>query len=101
MTRSSVYYRRKAASVEDMFLIGETDRQYLETPFYGSRRMQAWLDRCGVRVSRKRMQRLMRVMELRAIYRKPGASRPDPWGKSLPVPFEEGQDHPPQPGVGG
>ena len=44
VTRSSVYYRRKAASVEDMFLIGETDRQYLETPFYGSRRMQAWLD---------------------------------------------------------
>ena len=46
----------------------EMDRQYLETPFYGSRRMKAWLDRQGIPVSRKRAQRLMRVMGLRAIY---------------------------------
>ena len=34
--------------------MGEMDRQYLETPFYGSRRMKAWLDRQGMPVSRKR-----------------------------------------------
>ena len=55
-TRSSVYYRPKAASEEDLFLMGEIDRQYLETPFYGSRRMKVWLERRGVRVSRKRIQ---------------------------------------------
>ena len=46
--------------------------------------MKAWLERRGVRVSRKRVQRLMRVMGLRAIYRKPGASRPTPGAKVYP-----------------
>ena len=58
--------------------MGEIDRQYLETPFYGSRRMKAWLERRGVRVSRKRVQRLMRAMGLRAIYRRPSTSRRSP-----------------------
>ena len=101
VTCSSIYYCPKMASEADLFLMGDIDQQYLETPFYGSRRMKAWQEKRGVRVNRKRVQRLMRVMELRSIYRKPGASRPDPWGQSLPVPFEEGQDHPAQPGVGG
>ena len=75
---SSIYYRPKAASAEDLSLMGEIDRQYLETPFYGSRRMKAWLGRRGVRVSRKRVQRLMRAMGLRAIYRRPSTSRRSP-----------------------
>ena len=51
------------------------DRQYLDTPFYGSRRMKVWLAREGRCVSRKR---LMRIMGLRAIYRSPRTSRPAP-----------------------
>ena len=58
--------------------MGEIDRQYLETPFYGSRRMKAWLDRRGMRISRKRVQRLMRAMGLRDIYRRPSTSRRSP-----------------------
>ena len=49
----------------------ELVRQNLETPFYGSRRMRASLERQGMPVSRKRVRRLMRVMGLRAIYRRP------------------------------
>ena len=78
VSRSSIYYRPRAASEEDLYLVGEIDRQYLETPFYGSRRMKAWLERRGVRVSRKRVQRLMRAMGLRAIYRRPSISRRSP-----------------------
>ena len=78
VSRSSVYYRPRAASQEDLSLMGEIDRQYLETPFYGSRRMKAWLEWRGVRVSRKRVQRLMRAMGLRAIYRRPSTSRRSP-----------------------
>ena len=78
VSRSSLNYRPKAASAEDLSLMGEIDRQYLETPFFGSRRMKAWLERRGVRVSRKRVQRLMRAMGLRAIYRRPGTSRRAP-----------------------
>ena len=47
VSRSSLYYRPRAASEEDLSLMGEIDRQYLETPFYGSRRMRAWLERRG------------------------------------------------------
>ena len=78
ISRSSVYYRSRAASQEDLSLMGEIDRQYLETPFFGSRRMKAWLERWGIGVSRKRVQRLMRAMGLRAICRRPSASRKSP-----------------------
>ena len=50
-------------------LMGLIDRQYTDCPFYGSRRMAAWLSReHGYEVNRKRVQRLMRVMGLEAIY---------------------------------
>ena len=78
VSRSSLYYRPRAISAEDLSLMGEMDRQYLETPFYGSRRMKAWLGRRGIHVSRKRVQRLMRAMGLRAIYRRPSTSRRSP-----------------------
>ena len=55
VSRSSLYYRPKAVSEEDLSLMGEIDRQYLETPFYGSRRMKAWLEKRGIQVSRKRV----------------------------------------------
>ena len=78
MSRSSLYYRPRGASAEDLSLTGESDRQYLETPFFGSRRMKAWLERRGMPVSRKRVQRLMPAMGLRAIYRRPSTSRRAP-----------------------
>ena len=84
VSRSSLYYRPKAVSEEDLSLKGEIDRQYLETPFYGSRRMKAWLERRGTQVSRKRVQRLMRVMRLRAICRRSGTSRPAPERRVYP-----------------
>ena len=87
VSRSSLYYRPKEASEADLSLMGEMDRQRLETPFYGSRRMKAWLDRQGIPVSRKRAQRLMRVMGLRAIYRRPGASQPEPGHRVYPYPL--------------
>ena len=43
------------------------DRQYLARPFYGSRRITAWLNSQGHTVNRKRVQRLMRLMGLVAI----------------------------------
>ena len=46
--------------------------------------MKAWLDRHGMPVSRKPVQRLMRVMGLRAIYRKPKTSQPAPEHRVYP-----------------
>ena len=84
VSRSSLNYRAKGASEADLSLMREMDRQYLETPFYGSRRMRTWLDRQGIPVSRKRVQRLMRVMGLRAIYLKPKTSQPAPEHRVYP-----------------
>ena len=50
------------------------DEQYTARPFYGSRRMAVWLGQQGEDVNRKRVQRLMRVMGLEAIYPKPRLS---------------------------
>ena len=60
------------------------DRQYLKTPFYGSRRMKAWLRLQGHLVSRNRVRRLMRLMGLEAIYRRPNTSKPAPGHKVYP-----------------
>jgi putative transposase len=51
------------------------DQQYLETPFYGSRRMSVVLRQNGYAVNRKRVQRLMRQMGIEAIYPKPRLSQ--------------------------
>jgi putative transposase len=54
------------------------DRQYLARPFYGSRRMAAWLATQGHTVNRKRVQRLMRLMGLVAIHQRPSTSKAAP-----------------------
>ena len=100
VSRSSIYYRPRAASAEDLYLMGEIDRQYLETPFFGSRRMKAWLDRRGMPVSRKQVQRLMHAMGLWAIYRRPSTSRRSSGTPGLSLPAAECENHPAQPGVG-
>ncbi len=47
------------------------DEQFLKTPFYGSRRMTASLERTGETVNRKRVQRLMALMGLEALFPRP------------------------------
>ena len=84
VSRSSMCYRPRAASAKDLSLMGEIDRQYLETPFYRSRRMKAWLER---RVSRKRVRRLMCAMGLRAIYRRASTSHRSPEHPVYPYPL--------------
>jgi putative transposase len=70
-----VYYR-PAGAADDLRLMRLIDEQYTACPFYGSRRMTAWLVRRGEAVNRKRVQRLLRVMGLEAIYPKPRLSAP-------------------------
>ena len=43
ISRGSVYYQPTPTRTEDLELMSLMDRQYLKTPFYGSRRMKAWL----------------------------------------------------------
>jgi putative transposase len=71
LNRSTWYYEPAAETAANLALMRRIDEQYLRTPFYGSRRMTAWLQREGEEVNRKRVRRLMRRMGLEAIYPKP------------------------------
>ncbi len=85
INRSTLYYRSRGIKPDDLKLMRLIDEQYLKTPFYGSRSMAKHLRRLlKRRINRKRIQRLMRLMGLEAIYPKPKTSRPHPNHKVYP-----------------
>jgi len=84
INRSGLYYQPRGISKEDLALMKLIDRQYLVTPFYGARKIAAWLKGQGYSVNRKRIRRLMCMMGLRAIYRRPRTSQPAPGHKIYP-----------------
>jgi putative transposase len=71
LNRSSYYLLPATESEENLRLMRLIDEQYLKTPFYGTRRMTASLQRVGEAVNRKRVQRLMALMGLEALFPKP------------------------------
>src|ERR1700722_9343531 len=68
LNRSSLYYEPAGETVENLRLMRLLDEEYTAHPFFGSRQRTSWLIRRGEPVHRKRVQRLMRVMGLEAIY---------------------------------
>ncbi len=84
LNRAALYYQAAPVDAYELELMALLDRQYLRTPFYGSRRMTAWLQTQGHGVNRKRVQRLMQRMGLAAIYQRPRTSRPAPANRIYP-----------------
>ena len=84
IARSTLYYRPAPVDPDDLAVMRQMDELYLASPFYGSRRMVAVLRREGLVIKRKRVQRLMRVMGLEAIYQKPNTSQGHPDHKVYP-----------------
>lgn len=76
LSRSTFYYEPAAETAENLRLMRLLDQEYTAHPFYGSRKLTRWLNEQGERVNRKRVQRLMRLMRLEAIYPKPKLSTP-------------------------
>jgi putative transposase len=74
LSRSSLYYQPVGVSDRDMALMRLLDEQYTKAPFYGSRRMLAWLRSAGYGVGRRHVASLMRRLGLAAIYPKPRLS---------------------------
>jgi putative transposase len=74
LNRSSLYYEPAAETADNLRLMRLIDEQYTARPFYGSRKMTVWLQGRGEEVNRKRVQRLMRLMGLEAIFPKPRLS---------------------------
>jgi putative transposase len=76
LNRSSWYYQAARESPENERLMALMDAQFTKTPFYGVRRMTAWLRLQGETVNAKRVRRLLRKMGLMAVYPKPKLSLP-------------------------
>jgi putative transposase len=71
LCRASFYYEPATETEENLALMALIDREYTDHPFYGSRRMAAWLSKeTKQEVNRKRVQRLMGLMGLEAVYPK-------------------------------
>ena len=68
---SSFYYVPKGDSEENLAILRLLDEQYYITPFYGVLRLTALLVGLGYKVSRKRVRRLMQILDWKTIYREP------------------------------
>jgi putative transposase len=76
LNRSSYYLPPATESAENLRLMRLIDEQFLKTPFYGSRKMTIALERSGETVNRKRVQRLMALMGLEAVFPRPRTTIP-------------------------
>lgn len=84
LNRSSWYYEPCGISADEQELLRLIDAQYTRTPFYGVRRMAVCLREQGHIVNEKRVRRLMRLMDIQAIYPKPRLSQRDDKHKIFP-----------------
>lgn len=84
VNRSSLYYKPQTADDFSLQLMRLIDEEYTRHPFYGSRRMTAFLRNLGHDVNRKRVQRLYGMMGLEAVYPKPNLSRRNQEHKIFP-----------------
>ena len=84
VARSTAYYRPEPVREKDLTLMRLIDEIHLRLPFFGSRRIHDELEDYGRTVNRKRIQRLMRQMGLRALYPRQRTSQPGKGNKIYP-----------------
>ena len=78
LSRSAFYYCPLGIDPDTLALMKAIDRVFTQHPFFGSRQIAAYLRREGMAVGRHRVRRLMRLMGLQAIYKRPRTSQPHP-----------------------
>ena len=84
INRSTAYYKPRPIKQEDLEIMKLIDAEYMKHPANGSRSMRDYLERQGRIVNRKRIQRLMRLMGIEAIYPKPNTSKAHPEHRIYP-----------------
>lgn len=84
ISRGTVYYQPKPISARDQMLMNRIDRLHLELPFAGARMLRDLLRQEGHKVGRSRVSRLMKLMGIEALYRKPKTTRRHPEHKVYP-----------------
>ena len=75
MNKSTLYYQGKAQSLDDVAVLNSIRDIWMRYPFYGYRRITQELRSEGVEINRKRVQRLMRLGGICALYPGPNTSR--------------------------
>lgn len=74
--RSGLYYSPVPESEENLAIMRKLDEKYINTPFYGERKLRQWLNEDeGYRINKKRLRRLMRIVNWQTIYKKPKTTR--------------------------
>jgi putative transposase len=84
ISRGTVYYQPKPISPRDQMLINRIDRLHLEFPFAGARMLRDLLRQEDHKVGRSKIARLMRLMDIEALYRKPKTTKRHPDHKVYP-----------------
>lgn len=84
LSRSRLYYQPVGESSENLRFMKIIDKQFLETPWYGSRQMARYMKRKNHQCGRHRVRRLMRLMRLVPIYQEPNTSKKHPQHKIWP-----------------
>ena len=84
VSRSSQYYEPRGEGAANLALMRRLDELHLEHPFQGSRQMARHLRREGIIAGRHRVRRLMRLMGMEAVYRKPRTSAANPEHRVYP-----------------
>lgn len=75
LNRSTLYYKEKPADIDDIDLLNAIRDVWERLPFYGYRRITKELRAKGIKVNRKRVQRLMAWGGIQAIYPGPNTSK--------------------------
>jgi putative transposase len=84
ISRGTVYYQPRPISPRDQMLMNRIDRLHLELPFAGARMLRDLLRQEGHKAGRSKVSRLMRLMGIEALYRKPRTTRRHPENKVYP-----------------
>lgn len=85
LNRSTLYYKPVEPALEMLELMRLIDKIFLAHPYFGARRIRSMLRReHDKHVTRRRVRRLMKLMGLETIYRRPRTSEPAPGHKIYP-----------------
>jgi len=84
ISRSSLYYSPAPESEINLEIMQILDKQYFKTPFYGLRKLTVLLQSMGYAVNKKRVHRLMNLVNWQTIYREPKTTFADPNHQKYP-----------------
>ncbi len=84
LNRSTYYYQPQLSDNDDARVMRLIDQIYTDHPYYGSPRITHQLKRTGLVINHKRVERLMRIMGIQALYPRPRTTIPAPQHQIYP-----------------